>query len=68
MVGIELADGETAARLVGRAFEDGLLLEACGPHGRVLKLLPPLTTPDGALLEAIEIVERGLTSERGSVA
>lgn len=36
------------ARVVSRvAFEQGVIAETCGPHGEVLKLIPPLTiTPD----------------------
>ena len=40
----ELAQATTAA-----AFERGLLLLACGLHGNVLRLLPPLTISDEEL-------------------
>jgi diaminobutyrate-2-oxoglutarate transaminase len=41
--GLQFDHGELAAKISAAAFERGLLVETCGPHGSVIKLLPPLT-------------------------
>lgn len=41
--GIEFKDCETAEEISTVLFEDGLIIETCGNHGQVVKLLPPLT-------------------------
>jgi 4-aminobutyrate aminotransferase len=43
MIGVELVDGETAERVQQRCLDDGVLVLNCGPHGEVLRLIPPLT-------------------------
>ena len=40
-----------------RGFESGLLIGGCGPGGRVLKLIPPLTIPDADLEEGLAILQ-----------
>jgi diaminobutyrate-2-oxoglutarate transaminase len=35
---------------------DGLLIETCGPRDDVVKVLPPLTTPEDQLREGLGIV------------
>jgi len=41
--GLAFEHGELADKVSSAAFERGLLVETCGPEGRVIKLLPPLT-------------------------
>src|SRR5688572_2377165 len=53
----ELAQAVTAA-----AFERGLLLLACGLHGNVLRLLPPLTVTDDELDRGLRILEESLAA------
>jgi 4-aminobutyrate aminotransferase/(S)-3-amino-2-methylpropionate transaminase len=55
--GPELAQAVTAA-----AFERGLLLLACGLHGNVLRLLPPLTVTDEELGRGLAILEESLAT------
>ncbi|PRH89218.1 diaminobutyrate--2-oxoglutarate transaminase [Labrys okinawensis] len=58
MLGLRFST-EGRADAVSRAcFEQGLIVETCGPHGNTLKLLPPLTTPEALLEEGIEIIAR----------
>ena len=38
------------------AYTAGLIVECCGPHDEVLKLLPPLTATQSELNRAIEII------------
>jgi 4-aminobutyrate aminotransferase len=52
--------GDRAAAVVGAAFERGLLLLACGLYGNVIRLLPPLTVPDGDLDEGLRVLEEAL--------
>ncbi|MFC8894197.1 aminotransferase class III-fold pyridoxal phosphate-dependent enzyme, partial [Streptomyces cinereoruber] len=58
--GLEFADGERAEAVCRRAFETGLLLETSGPHGEVVKLLPPLTATDDELDEGLGILTRSV--------
>ncbi|MER7622129.1 diaminobutyrate--2-oxoglutarate transaminase [Streptomyces sp. NPDC126503] len=58
--GLEFADGERAEAVCRRAFELGLLLETSGPHGEVVKLLPPLTATDDELDEGLGILARSV--------
>ncbi|SHJ72330.1 diaminobutyrate-2-oxoglutarate transaminase [Tessaracoccus bendigoensis DSM 12906] len=55
-IGIELPD-ETWARAVSRvAFAAGVLVETCGSHGQVVKLIPPLTITPEELVMGIDLV------------
>ncbi|MFE0698731.1 diaminobutyrate--2-oxoglutarate transaminase [Streptomyces sp. NPDC058872] len=58
--GLEFTDGERAEAVCRRAFETGLLLETSGPHGEVVKLLPPLTATDDELDEGLGILARSV--------
>ncbi len=49
MIGIELVDGTTAERVQQRCLDDGVIVLNCGPHGEVLRLVPPLTISDADL-------------------
>ena len=57
MQALDVQDGTLAKSIVARCFESGLLLGSCGPNGRVLKLIPPLTIPDADLKEGLDILE-----------
>jgi 4-aminobutyrate aminotransferase/(S)-3-amino-2-methylpropionate transaminase len=48
---------EILASAIGAARSQGLLLLACGLHGNVLRLLPPLTITDEELTRGLEILE-----------
>ncbi len=41
-------------------FEHGLIIENAGRNGQVIKLLPPLTTPEAELQKGIQIIEQSL--------
>jgi 4-aminobutyrate aminotransferase len=49
MIGVELVDGPTAERVQQRCLDAGVLVLNCGPHGEVLRLIPPLTISDADL-------------------
>ena len=44
-----------------RRAQEGLLLLACGLHGNVIRLLPPLTISDDELTRGLEILEASLS-------
>ncbi|MHB8619346.1 MAG: 4-aminobutyrate--2-oxoglutarate transaminase [Chloroflexota bacterium] len=75
MAGIELiepgSDRAPAAELVARVIrscrEQGLLLLKAGGLSNVIRLLMPLTTPAGILVEGVDILERGIAQATASV-
>jgi 4-aminobutyrate aminotransferase / (S)-3-amino-2-methylpropionate transaminase / 5-aminovalerate transaminase len=62
MLALELREQapELARETTAAAFERGLLLLACGLHGNVLRLLPPLTISDEELADGLAILEESL--------
>lgn len=58
MQAIDLGDGALAKQVASECFHQGLLLGACGTGGKVLKLIPPLTIPDGDLNEGLSILSK----------
>lgn len=55
--GIAAASGELADEITVNAFERGLIIETAGPDGEVVKLLSPLTIPEGDLQKGLDILE-----------
>ncbi len=56
MRGIEMADGESAARVCARSFEDGLVIETSGADDEVVKVLCPLTIDEAQLNAGLDIL------------
>lgn len=56
MQGVDVGSGELAARIRTQCLDDGLIIETCGPHDEVLKVLAPLTTPEPLLAEGLDIL------------
>ncbi|EWH12090.1 diaminobutyrate--2-oxoglutarate aminotransferase [Catenovulum agarivorans DS-2] len=54
--GVDLADGAIAKEVVAAAFEQGLLVSACGSGGRVIKVIPPLTIEPENLHKGLDIL------------
>ena len=52
--------GDLAKAVVTAARERGLLLLACGVHGNVIRLLPPILIGDEDLAEGLDILEEAL--------
>ena len=52
---------EVVAGAIATARAEGLLLLACGLHGNVIRLLPPLTISDDELTRGLEILEASLS-------
>ncbi len=64
MVGFELVtdresrdpDARLTTMIIAEAQERGLILLNCGVRGNVIRLLPPLTSSDGIVNEAMDII------------
>lgn len=54
--GLQFNDPDYANEVARAAFERGLIIETSGPQDEVLKVLPPLTIPDEALLQGLQIL------------
>jgi 4-aminobutyrate aminotransferase len=52
---------DEAKQLTAAAYEQGLLLIACGLYGNVIRLLPPLTATDEELDRGLTILETSLS-------
>jgi len=52
---LDVVDGALAKVIARECFDTGLLIGPCGIGGRVLKLIPPLTTPDEDLDEGMKL-------------
>lgn len=53
-------DAALTQAIVAEAEARGLIILPCGTNGNVVRLLPPLTTPDNHLDEAMDILEAAL--------
>jgi 4-aminobutyrate aminotransferase/(S)-3-amino-2-methylpropionate transaminase len=73
MIAIELVrngepsepDADLTKAIVGKAYENGLVLLSCGVNGNVIRLLPALTMPFELLDEGLDILERCLQAALG---
>jgi diaminobutyrate-2-oxoglutarate transaminase len=54
--GLAFEQHELAGKVASVAFERGLLVETAGPHGEVIKLLPPLTISDAELDQGLALL------------
>jgi diaminobutyrate-2-oxoglutarate transaminase len=66
MVGLDVGTGELAGRVCRRALEQGLIMESSGAHDEVVKVLPPLTTPDDVLDLGLATLERVVIDEHAA--
>ena len=55
-----------ATRLSALCFERGLVIETAGRRDTVLKLLPPLTTPDDQLEQGLALIEQAVRDALGA--
>jgi len=56
ILGLDVGNGDRAKQIVSQCFESGLMIASCGTGGRVVKLIPPLTTPQADLQEGLQIL------------
>ena len=57
---LDTGDGAFAKQVQQEAFERGLLIGPCGSGGRVIKLIPPLTTPEEDLDAGLDLLEQAI--------
>ncbi|MCO5120078.1 MAG: diaminobutyrate--2-oxoglutarate transaminase [Burkholderiaceae bacterium] len=62
MRGIEMADGEIAARICARCFERGLVIETSGASDEVVKVLCPLTIDEAQLQAGLDILAESVAA------
>jgi diaminobutyrate-2-oxoglutarate transaminase len=58
--GLDFGSGERAASVIASAFDSGLLIPSCGPDGRVVKVMPPLTIEDETLDAGLDLLEQAV--------
>jgi len=58
--GLDIANPETSKAITEEAFRRGLVIERCGPDGRVIKFLPPLTIEETVLEEGLDVIEQSI--------
>ena len=64
--GLDLGDSATATEVQRTCFQNGLIIETCGPSGEVLKFMPPLTVSDVEMTEAVNIVMHAISKNVGA--
>ncbi len=62
MVGVELRDGEAAEAVQRACLDAGVIVLNCGPHGEVLRLVPPLTISEADLHHGLDVVLQAIIS------
>ena len=64
MLALELREQspELAQKVTAAAFDRGLLVLACGLHGNVLRLLPPLTVTDDELERGLVLLDESFAA------
>ncbi|WP_417548772.1 aspartate aminotransferase family protein [Methylophaga sp.] len=56
ILGLDVGNGDRAKAIVNQCFDAGLMIASCGTGGRVVKLIPPLTTPKADLQQGLDIL------------
>lgn len=57
MRGLDIVNGDLADAIITDCFENGLVIETCGPDGQVIKCLCPLLITDDELNKGLDILE-----------
>ncbi|QRG66645.1 diaminobutyrate--2-oxoglutarate transaminase [Brevibacillus choshinensis] len=60
MQGLAVGVDGLAEKICAEAFERGLILETSGPKSEVMKVMPPLTITEEALLAGLDILEASI--------
>jgi diaminobutyrate-2-oxoglutarate transaminase len=66
--GLDVGTGALASAISREAFERGLIIAPCGPGGRVVKVIAPLTIPDADLEEGLDILEAAVDAAEEATA
>ena len=68
MRGLDIIDGDLADAVVTDCFEQGLVIETCGPAGQVIKCLCPLLITDDELNAGLDILEAAVKRQTEKLA
>ncbi|NLW06116.1 MAG: diaminobutyrate--2-oxoglutarate transaminase [Pseudomonadaceae bacterium] len=68
MRGLDIVDGKLADAIVTECFEQGLVIETCGPAGQVIKCLCPLLITDDELNAGLDILEAAVKRQTKKLA
>lgn len=60
LYGLQASTPQKAQRITDSCYEQGLLVEICGPNSDVLKLSPPLTIEEDLLLKGLDILNNSI--------
>jgi diaminobutyrate-2-oxoglutarate transaminase len=60
--GLQFENGDLAGKVATAAFERGLLVETAGPHGEVVKLMPPLIIDESELDQGLSLLADAVRS------
>jgi len=55
--GLACLNRDIAGKIKHHCFNMGLMLETCGPHGNILKILPPLIIDENTLFKGLSILD-----------
>ena len=66
--GVDFGSGEHAKVISRDCFDHGLIIATCGPGGRVLKVMAPLTVPDDDLDEGLAIFDAAVDRVLGGAS
>jgi diaminobutyrate-2-oxoglutarate transaminase len=68
VLGIDLRDGLRAELVQRQCFDNGLIVELCGRHDEVLKVMPPLTIDAETLDRGLDLLLDAVRAEAGREA
>ena len=68
MRGLDIIDGDLADAIVADCFENGLVIETCGPDGQVIKCLCSLLITDDELNKGLDILEAAVKRQLEQLA
>ena len=61
-------DAALTMAIIAEAEQRGLIILPCGAHGNVIRLLPPLTTPEAHVAEALDLLEASIEAATAQAA
>ncbi|RKP52536.1 diaminobutyrate--2-oxoglutarate transaminase [Trinickia fusca] len=62
IAGVRLAGSAVASTVQQHCFDNGLIVETCGPDGATLKLMPPINIGEPELEQGLSILHAGITA------
>jgi diaminobutyrate-2-oxoglutarate transaminase len=63
--GLAVSSAEVADAICANAFRRGVVVETAGPHGEVIKLMPPLTARPELISEGLDLITQAIADQLG---